>query len=55
MFASFNFRNDIFYSGTGIQPDIEVDLPEELQGEYASNIEHSKDTQLQKAIEILNK
>ena len=53
--AKYYSPNGICIHGTGIQPDIEVDLPEELQGEYASNIEHSKDTQLQKAIEILNK
>ena len=53
--AKYYSPNGICIHGPGIQPDIEVDLPEELQGEYASNIEHSKDTQLQKAIEILNK
>ncbi len=53
--AKYYSPNGVCIHGTGIKPDIEVDLPEELQGEYASNIEHSKDTQLQKAIEILNK
>lgn len=37
----------------GIEPDIEVEMPEEYKNKYASTIEHSKDTQLQKAIEII--
>lgn len=37
----------------GIEPDIEVDMPEEYAGMYASMVEHDKDTQLQKAIEVL--
>lgn len=53
--ARYYSPNGVCIHGTGIEPDIEVDLPEELQDEYASNIEHSKDTQLKKALEILNK
>ena len=35
----------------GIKPDYEVELPEELQN--STNIEQSKDIQLQKAIELI--
>lgn len=38
--------------GKGIEPDIIIDLPEEIKNEI--DIEMSEDTQLQKAIEILN-
>jgi carboxyl-terminal processing protease len=38
--------------GKGIEPNIVVELPEELNN--AINLERSKDTQLQKAIEIIN-
>lgn len=51
--AKYYSPNGVCIHGTGIKPDIEVDLPDELKNEYASNIEHSKDTQLQKAIEVL--
>lgn len=37
--------------GVGVEPDIEVDLPEGVESTY--NLEYEKDTQLQKAIEIL--
>ncbi len=37
--------------GTGVEPNIIVELPEELSN--ATNIERSEDTQLQKAIEVL--
>lgn len=37
----------------GISPDIEVELPSELQNQLM--IERTKDTQLQKAIELLKK
>lgn len=37
---------------TGIEPDVIIELPEEL--EYEPVIQESEDTQLQKAIEILN-
>lgn len=44
-------RNKI--NGIGIQPDEEVKLPEELKDKL--EIEEEKDTQLQKAIEVLNR
>lgn len=53
--ARYYSPNGVCIHGTGIEPDIEVDMPEEFKNEYASNVEHSKDTQLQKAIEVLNK
>ena len=37
--------------GIGVTPDIEVDLPEDIKTTY--NLEYEKDTQLQKAIEVL--
>ena len=37
--------------GIGVEPDIEVDLPEDVETTY--NLEYEKDTQLQKAIEML--
>lgn len=43
--------NGINIHGTGIDPDIEVDLPEEVENE--SVVERSKDTQLNKAIEVI--
>lgn len=43
--------NGINIHGTGIEPDIIVELPEELKNE--SNIEGTKDIQLKKAIEVL--
>ena len=53
--ARYYSPNGVCIHGTGIEPDIEVDMPEEFKNEYASNVEHSKDAQLQKAIEVLNK
>ena len=37
--------------GTGLAPDIEVDLPDELKNQVS--IDKSEDTQLQKAIETV--
>ncbi|WP_051569157.1 S41 family peptidase [Alkaliphilus transvaalensis] len=37
--------------GTGVEPNIIIELPEELKG--ATSIEPSEDTQLQKAIEVI--
>ena len=39
--------------GVGVKPDIEVEIPEEFKDAYASDIPRDKDTQLNKAIEIL--
>ena len=40
-------------NGVGIKPDVEVELPEELAKKL--DIEDEEDTQLQKAIEMLEK
>ncbi len=45
--------NGISINGVGIEPDIVVELPEELDDE--SEIEPGEDTQLKKAVEILRK
>ena len=37
----------------GIEPDVVCEMPEEYKNSYASTVEHDKDTQLQKAIEII--
>lgn len=39
--------------GVGIEPNITVELPEEYKGSYVSEIPRNKDTQLNKAIEVL--
>lgn len=51
--AKYYSPNGVCIHDIGIEPDIEVDMPEEFNGMYASMIEHDKDTQLQKAIEVL--
>lgn len=51
--AKYYSPNGICIHGTGIEPDIEVDVPDEYADYYAFEIEHDQDTQLQKAIEIL--
>lgn len=38
---------------TGITPDVETDMPAEYDGMYTLMVGHDKDTQLQKAIEII--
>lgn len=38
----------------GIEPDVEVDMPQEYDGMYASAVEKDKDTQLLKAIEVIS-
>lgn len=53
--AKYYSPNGICIHGTGITPDVEVDAPEAWDGCYASSIPFDEDTQLQKAIEILNK
>ncbi|MDD6483370.1 MAG: S41 family peptidase [Clostridiales bacterium] len=53
--ARYFSPNGVCIHGTGIEPDIEVAMPEEYKNMYASQVERDKDTQLQKAIEILNK
>ena len=39
--------------GVGIEPNITVELPEEYKDSYVSEIPRDKDTQLNKAIEVL--
>ena len=39
--------------GVGVKPDIEVAVPDEYKDAYVSDIPRDKDTQLNKAIEIL--
>ena len=51
--AKYYSPNGVCIHVTGIEPDIEVELPEEYQDYYISAIEHDKDTQLKKAIEVL--
>lgn len=51
--AKYYSPNGVCIHDIGIEPDIEVDMPEEFKGMYASMVEHDKDTQLQKAIEVL--
>ncbi len=52
--ANYFSPNGVCIHGTGIAPDIEVDLPEEYEYYYASAVPREDDTQLQKAIEVLN-
>lgn len=51
--AKYYSPNGVCIHDIGIEPDIEVDMPEEYEGMYASMVERDKDAQLQKAIEIL--
>ena len=53
--AKYYSPNGICIHGTGITPDVEVDATEAWDGYYASSIPFDEDTQLQTAIEILNK
>ena len=51
--AKYYTPNGICIHGTGIEPDISIDLPDELKDYYISTLEHDKDTQLQKALEVI--
>ena len=51
--AKYYTPNGICIHEIGIEPDHKVSLPEELAGSYVSMIPHEKDTQLNKAIELL--
>ena len=53
--ARYYSPNGVCIHGTGIEPDIEVDIPEEFADYYASALDKKDDTQLQKAIEVLSK
>lgn len=45
--------NGVCIHEIGIEPDVTVELPEELKDMYASELDRSEDIQLQKAIEII--
>ncbi|MEE0410644.1 MAG: hypothetical protein UD759_07655 [Clostridia bacterium] len=45
--------NGISIHEKGVEPDIEVELPQEYKDSYISDIPRKDDTQLNKAIEIL--
>lgn len=47
--------NNICINNVGITPDITVDLPKEYKNKSINSIPFENDTQLQKAIEVLNK
>lgn len=51
--AKYYSPNGVCIHDIGIEPDIEVDMPKEFEGMYASMVERDRDTQLQKAIETL--
>lgn len=51
--AKYYSPSGVCIHGTGITPDIEVDMPEEFKAYYASSVPYENDTQLQKAIEVL--
>ena len=52
--AKYYTPNGICIHGEGIKPDYEVSLPEEYKNGYASSVPRDKDTQLGKALELLN-
>ena len=52
--AKYFSPNGVCIHGTGIEPDIAVEMPEEYKNMYASQVERENDVQLQKAIEVLN-
>jgi carboxyl-terminal processing protease len=53
--AKYYSPNGVCIHGTGITPDIEVDMPAEFDNYYASSVPHESDTQLQAAIEELGR
>ena len=53
--AKYYSPNGVCIHGTGIEPDVDVDVSEEYKDYYASQIPKEDDTQLKKAIEELNK
>ncbi|MCH5212356.1 MAG: S41 family peptidase [Oscillospiraceae bacterium] len=52
--AKYYTPNGICIHGEGIKPDYEISLPNEYKDGYASSVPRDKDTQLQKALELLN-
>lgn len=51
--AKYYTPNGICIHEIGIEPDVELEMPEEYKDMYASMVEHDDDVQLQKAIEII--
>lgn len=51
--ARYYSPNGVCIHGTGVTPDIEVELPEEYKGYSSESIPDGMDTQLLKAIEVL--
>ncbi|HHU53103.1 MAG TPA: S41 family peptidase [Clostridiaceae bacterium] len=49
----YNLPSGINVDGEGLTPDYEIELPEDLRNMIISRIDPDEDTQLQKAIEIL--
>ena len=45
--------NGVCIHEIGIEPDVKIEMPEEYKDTYSSMIEHDKDVQLQKALEII--
>lgn len=51
--AKYYTPSGVCIHGIGIEPDYEVELPEEYKDYYASSVPHEDDTQLKKALEVL--
>lgn len=52
--ARYFSPNGVCIHGEGIEPDINIEMPEEFKDKYASQIDHADDVQLKKAEEVLN-
>lgn len=52
--ANYYSPSGVCIQDIGIEPDETVSMPEEYNGYYASDVPHDKDTQLMKAVELLN-
>ena len=52
--AKYYSPNGVCIQGIGIEPDITVKMPEKYANYYAATVPEDEDTQLQKAIEVLN-
>ena len=53
--AKYYSPNGVCIHGTGIEPDIQADMPEKYSDYYSSMVPHDEDTQLMRSIEVLNK
>lgn len=51
--AKYYSPNGVCIHGTGIEPDINVDMDEKYKNYYASSVPHDEDTQLKAAIEAI--